>query len=404
LPTPTPTQIPTELPTAQPTIEPSPLPTTPPTLIPTSQLVAVGDACPSGAALVTQPAVSVGEQQAWILASDGTVYGTGVYITISQKFTATYTKFLTGVKSISSGRVHTLFLMDNGVVCGHGEKRPGSLCMYGSTTDIWAKEPIVVATGVKSMSAQWEFSVFLKETGDLYGCGKDRGQLGQMYTTNNRSTPVLIQRNVSSAYAGVWNVVMKLTNGSTFVTGNDQGGQFGFDSHYESTFLHPYEGSTLPIELPPKPEGHTFFGAGYNKFWFKDEDGMLYGRGMNKWCEMGLPLTDAEIRTTPVVDHIKAVYSLYHTIFLLDNGTAYFAGDDSFGQFGDGRSNDGNKASKCGLNRMMDNVTTAAVGSKNSLVLTADGTVYAAGYHGWGLLGDGTFAQSSTWVKVMIVH
>jgi len=85
---------------------------------------------------------------------------------------------------------------------------------------------------------------------------------------------------------------MELLNGSTFVTGGDDFSQFGF--------VTARKRQEVPMELHP-PEGLKPFGAAYDKFWFTDTQGTLYGQGWNGYCEMGLPPTGDQngVQTNP---------------------------------------------------------------------------------------------------------
>jgi len=291
--------------------------------------------------------------------------------------------------------------MENGIVCGRGDHR--RLCDVATT---YVKEPIVVMTGVKSFSTHHKFSIFFKETGDLYGCGENiHGQLGQGLQLSTRRTPVLVNTNVKSAWAGKYNVLMELLNGSTFVTGYDGWYQFGFDTKWQSTVSgvsYSYQ-QEVPMELPP-PEGLKPFGAAWNKFWYTDAHGTLYGQGFNGYCEMGLPKTNPisgnvpkNPRTAPVVHNIKAVASRMHTVFLLKNGTAYTSGRNGEGEVGDGST-----SQRCGLYWVMDHVQAVAIGYRSSFLLAEDGTLYGSGYNDQGQLGNSRYGRHSlSFVKIM---
>jgi len=314
---------------------------------------------------------------------------------------------LTGVKAIASGDGHTLFLMENGVVCGrvglYTDSSP--LCDGGPTSRV--TDPVVVMMGVKSFSTQEDCSIFLKENGDLYGCGEDySGNLGQGSGSESpRRTPVLVNTNVKSAWAGNDNVLMELLNGSTFVTGGDDFSQFGFDTVWTSTVTGKSGRQEVPMELPP-PEGLKPFGAAYQKLWYTDAQGTLYGQGWNRYCEMGLPETGVlgnvptHPRTAPVVHNIKAIASKFTTVFLLKNGTAYTSGYNKEGQIGDGSTSD-----RCGLYWVMDHVQAVANGGSTSFLLAEDGTVYGSGSNTDSQLGNSSYGSYSFFfVKMLTIN
>jgi len=189
--------------------------------------------------------------------------------------------------------------MENGVVCGRGNWY--QLC--DAATDIpggFVHFPVVVMTGVKSFSTSGDCSIFLKENCDLFGCGQDdRGQLGQgSISYVSRTTPVLVNTNVKSAWAGDNHVLMELLNGSTFVTG------------YAWWSTVTGASQVIPKEQA-LPEGLKPFGTAHRKFWYTDAQGTLYGQSR------------ISPRPAPVVHNITAVASKYTAVFLLKNGTAY---------------------------------------------------------------------------------
>jgi len=310
---------------------------------------------------------------------------------------------LTGVKAIDSGVFHTLFLMENGVVCGRGRNEAETPLCDAATSNV--EEPVVVMTGVKSFSAQGTFSIFLKATGDLYGCGKDHvGQLGQGSVSSSRQTPVLVNTNVKSAWAGNRNVLMELLNGSTFVTGSDYYRQFGLDTRWFSTATVAGDRQEVAIELPP-PAGLKPFGAALDKLWYTDAQGTLYGQGSNSRCEMGLPETGVSgnvptnPRTAPVVHNIQAVASFLTTVFLLKNGTAYTSGDNT-----DGKVGDGSTSQRCGLYWVMDHVQAVATGYYSSFLLAEDGIVYGSGSNSYSQLGNSSYGSYSlSFVKLLTI-
>jgi len=374
--------------------------------MPTQQVV-VGGACPRGATLTTTPAVDGERESSWILASNGTVFGSGLYIFTGVTQTKVHTEYLTGVKAIASGQRHTLFLMENGVVCGRGNVNVYETPLCDATTS-YVRDPVVVMTGVKSFSTDYYTSIFLKETGDLYGCGVDLyGQLGQGTTTipRTRKTPVLVNTNIKSAWAGKENVLMELFNGSTHVTGSDGRRQFGLDFSWRSTVTGRPSLQEVPMELHP-PDGLKPFGAAFSKFWFTDTQGTLYGQGANHDCEMGLPETGVvgniptNPRTAPVVHDIKAVASKRTTVFLLKNGTAYTSGDNK-----DGKVGDGSTKKRCGLYWVMDHVQAVGTGADTSFLIAEDGTVYGSGSNSLSQLGNSSYGPYIlSFVKILTIH
>jgi len=159
-PTPEPTVGPTVSPTVSPSVAPTLIPTVQPTTTPTYPPM-----CPNGPPLITTPNVAGEVGNSWILASNGTVYGAGEHLHSGRSFK----EYLTGVKTMVSADDYTLFLMENGVVCGKAQYSQNlkPLCNVDASQMDY---PVVVMTGVASISAAKNiddspFSIFLKENG-----------------------------------------------------------------------------------------------------------------------------------------------------------------------------------------------------------------------------------------------
>jgi len=186
-------------------------------------------------------------------------------------------------------------------------------------------------------------------------------------------------KNVSRAWAGSKHILMEMLNGSTILTGR-------------KTYLQP----------PPPPAVLKPFGAATGKFWYKAANGTLFGHGYCEHCEMGLSPLDSIHQPVPVVDHIRAVDSFQHTVFLVQNGTAYTSGWNFAGQLGDGT-----KLERCsGLHWAMDHVQAVAIGRWTTILLGEDGTVYASGDNRYFQLGNLSMHQegSKSFVKIMAIN
>ena len=84
-----------------------------------------------------------------------------------------------------------------------------------------------------------------------------------------------------------------------------------------------------------------------------------------------------------------------HTVVVTPNGTVWAWGGNSNGQLGDGTTTDRLVPTAV---PSFTNVTAVAAGSLHTLALKSDGSVWAWGYNGNGQLGDGTTSsRSSPW-------
>jgi alpha-tubulin suppressor-like RCC1 family protein len=86
-----------------------------------------------------------------------------------------------------------------------------------------------------------------------------------------------------------------------------------------------------------------------------------------------------------------------HSLVLLSDGSVWAAGNNIYGQLGDGTTID-----KSTWNSVISSgVTQVAVGHYHSLALKSDGSVWATGYNPYGQMGDGTRARCNSWKSVI---
>ena len=87
----------------------------------------------------------------------------------------------------------------------------------------------------------------------------------------------------------------------------------------------------------------------------------------------------------------------YHTIVLKANGTVWAWGRNNYGQLGDGTTE--NTQTPVRLSGIAS-IIGIAVGCDHTIALKSDGTVWAWGNNGYGQLGDGTTTRRTTPVQV----
>jgi alpha-tubulin suppressor-like RCC1 family protein len=82
-----------------------------------------------------------------------------------------------------------------------------------------------------------------------------------------------------------------------------------------------------------------------------------------------------------------------HTLYIQNDTTVLSAGDNEYGQLGDGTNTDSYGPTKVKLAdpfSTFNDVVAVSAGLHHSVYLKSDGTVWAAGRNSWGQLGDGT--------------
>ena len=86
----------------------------------------------------------------------------------------------------------------------------------------------------------------------------------------------------------------------------------------------------------------------------------------------------------------------YHSMILMADGSLWACGVNDCGQLGDGTMTD-----KINPVKIMDNVSTVSAGGRSTLIVKRDGQLLACGLNDCGQLGDGTNTDRSTPVKIL---
>jgi alpha-tubulin suppressor-like RCC1 family protein len=223
--------------------------------------------------------VSVGEDHTVILLENGVVKTTGSNNdgqlglntlddknrTISVIGDKNGKTILTGVKQVSAGSNHTLFLMNDGTVKSCGDNDNYKLgrglindhygCMYPKDVLIQTQSGYSKLKGVKQVSAGANHSVFLMNDGSVMACGYNYyGQLGigedWQYDDIPCPTNVLLDNgdgtypkpkltNVVQVSAGSDHTLFLLASGKAMSCGSNDEGQLGVNDSCSDNYYYP---------------------------------------------------------------------------------------------------------------------------------------------------------------------
>lgn len=141
--------------------------------------------------------------------------------------------------------------------------------------------------------------------------------------------------------------------------------------------------------------------AGGYRSTFVCNDGTAKAVGKNEFGQLGAGPGSSSTASPVSVANLTGITAVAgigeHCVFLKNNGTAWAAGYNAFGQLGDGTSLNRNIPTQVvGLT----GINAVAGGQVHSHFLKNDGTVWAAGNNAIGQLGDGTTVNKSTAVQV----
>jgi alpha-tubulin suppressor-like RCC1 family protein len=120
------------------------------------------------------------------------------------------------------------------------------------------------------------------------------------------------------------------------------------------------------------------------------------GWGQNTYGQLGDGTTNDVHTVKSLGTHAVAVsVGVAHSLSLGSDGILWGVGDNSVGQLGNGSTN-----SQLSPIVIASNVVTMAAGYNNSLYVTSDGRLFTMGWNGYGQLGDGT--EIDRWSPVSI--
>ncbi|WP_019030842.1 RCC1 domain-containing protein [Salinispora arenicola] len=251
----------------------------------------------------------------------------------------------TTVTAIAAGNEHTLALTSTGTVLAWGRNRFGQL---GDETNTSRVTPVTVSlppnTTITDIAAGHSHSLAITSAGTaLAWGGNGAGQLGDGTTTDSNK-PVAVNlpsgTTVTAIAAGEGHSLAVTSAGTALAWGNNFRGQYGDGTNTSSN---------TPVTVSP-PTGTAFTAVAAGE------------------------------------DHSLAVTSA---------GTALAAGDNLYGQLGDGTNTSSNTFVTVSL-PPSTTITAIAVGRFHNLGVTATGTVLAWGINIDGQLGDGTTTNRNT--------
>jgi len=239
------------------------------------------------------------------------------------------------VTAVAAGYGHSVFLLSDGSVRAVGQNNQGQLG-DGTTARRETVVEVNLQQQVTAIAAGYDFTYYLTESGDVFATGNNLGgQLGDG-TRDSQTSPVKVASDVKAISAGESHGLFVTTTGELLATGANFDGQIGSGGDFAAS---PRQISTMEVSS-------AFAGGDSSAFIHSDADGdtdTLWGLGSNRDGQLGLgnmTMTSmaTQIRATePEGATFKmAALGSNHGLFLSLAGVIFSAGDNSYGQLGDG--------------------------------------------------------------------
>lgn len=243
------------------------------------------------------------------------------------------------------------------------------------------------------------FGIGIRANGTAWSWGKnDFGQLGDG-TGTYTSSPVSVVGGFTDwvQLSGIgYSAFGVRANGTAWAWGSNSNGQLGDGSTTTESKSSPVSvvgGFTNWIQLSGAPN-HTL-GLRAN--------GTVWAWGDNTYGQLGDNTTAGKSSPVSVVggfaDWTQVSSSIYISLGLRANGTAWGWGKNYFSQIGDGTTT--NRSSPVSVVGGFADWTQVSAGGSHSLGLRSNGTAWAWGFNDNGQLGDGTTVSKSSPVSVV---
>jgi len=240
---------------------------------------------------------------------------------------------------------------------------------------------------IAMISLGFRTSMLLKDDGILYASGSNgSGEMGD-FDLPERFDFGVIRIGVKAAFCGPSAGAFFLhEDGSLYASGNNWDGQLGAGSGLAA------ESQLITLDDGVKVKQIALSGTATIAL---DESGQVWVTGENLeksvWAADGTaPEGDrfTKLSEPGYLEGVKAIAkSSEHSLYILQDGSVWACGKNTDGKLGTGPGKIGDVAAQKML--YVENAMAIAAGNNHSLILDADGTLYACGSNADGQLGTG---------------
>jgi alpha-tubulin suppressor-like RCC1 family protein len=240
-------------------------------------------------------------------------------------------------------------------------------------------------------------SLGVRANGTAWGWGNNgSGRLGDN-TTTDQSSPVSVVGGFTDwvqLSAGTNHSLGIRSNGTLWAWGNGGNGRLG-----DSTTV----GKSSPVSVVGGFTDWVQVSAGVAHSLGVRLNGTAWGWGLNSNAQLGDGTTVSKNSPVSVVggftDWVQVSAGEVHSLGVRANGTAWAWGNGAVGRLGSGTTT--NRSSPVSVVGGFTDWTQVNVGTVHSLGVRANGTAWAWGSNGFGMLGDGTTTNRSSPVSIV---
>lgn len=367
--------------------------------------------------------VSAGESHTVVLMSNGTVWacGNNSYGQSGGETKNDVTEFvqmkdsngsISDATAVSAGSGYTVILRKDGTVWACGRNDYGQLSNNSkkdSSTFVQMQyssdSGTAAVTDVAAIAAGTSHTVILKKDGTVWACGlNDHGQLGDGSSTSS-TTLVPMQdssgnamKDVTAIAVGISHTVILKKGGTVWACGYNTLGQLGNGSTTDSSTFVQMQYSSGYNSTAAVTDATAIAAGSYHTVILRD--GAAWACGSNNFYQLGNDAQTVKSSSTfvqmkdnngSITDATAIAAGSNHTVVLRAGGTAWTCGNSQEGPLGLGSTLPTPKLlqMKDSTGNTIADATAIAAGAYHTIVLRADGMLWACGRNYDGQLGNG---------------
>ena len=252
----------------------------------------------------------------------------------------------------------------------------------------------VFSFAAKAVAAGGGHSVVLKQDGSVWSTGRNtHGQLGDGSNTDRDSFVQVIPSHAKTVAAGAEHSLVTMRDGSVWATGFNVHGQLGDGSATNRQIF---------VQVMFDDAEAVAVAAGAEHSMVLKKDGSVWVTGENQYGQLGDGYPHIKHLKTSFVQVISSSTTAIaagsrHSMVLKQDGSVWATGENEYGQLGDGSAT----LKSSFVQVVPSGCKSIAAGYDHSLVLKQDGSVWATGMNNFGQLGHGSKPSTSVFVQVI---